>query len=343
MRLEFVEVSGFRGFRDKVRVTFGLGFTVITGRNGVGKSTIFDAVEYALTGSIAKYAVEKAAQESLSDYLWWRGNGVAESHYVKTSFITDAGESFCVTRTRETGPDKTSLEIERALCTAARPEHALNQLCKTSIIRDEWIAALSLDLSEVDRFEHVRGALGIGQEADLAARAKAVLKAAEAIHSSRVQAYEGLRTQLNVMLTQLAQQKEAVVRAGDVSAAMRLVVNAAPDARAELHAQLEAGRAALARRRSRLGAMGEAAFQGREIQSYKRQLRSPEADAQRQLAQQAFGIASREKENATRSVEEAERALEIEERGNDIAASLAILLEHGERLGLHDDACPEAD
>ena len=59
MKLDFVEVCGFRGFRDKLRVTFGSGFTVITGRNGVGKSTLFDAVEYALTGTIDKYTVEK--------------------------------------------------------------------------------------------------------------------------------------------------------------------------------------------------------------------------------------------------------------------------------------------
>ena len=33
MRINFLEISGFRGFRDKVRVEFGGGFTVITGRN----------------------------------------------------------------------------------------------------------------------------------------------------------------------------------------------------------------------------------------------------------------------------------------------------------------------
>lgn len=48
MNLDYVEVCGFRGFRDKLRVTFGSGFTVVVGRNGVGKSTLFDAVEYAL-------------------------------------------------------------------------------------------------------------------------------------------------------------------------------------------------------------------------------------------------------------------------------------------------------
>ena len=44
MKLDFVEVCGFRGFRDKLRVTFGSGFTVITGRVGSGKTTLLRAL-----------------------------------------------------------------------------------------------------------------------------------------------------------------------------------------------------------------------------------------------------------------------------------------------------------
>ncbi|WLD99914.1 AAA family ATPase [Agrobacterium leguminum] len=98
MRLDYVEVCGFRGFRDKVRIDFGGGFTVITGRNGVGKSTLCDAVEFAITGVIEKYTVEKAAKETLADYLWWRGAGVPKAYYVTASFIRDDGEPFTVTR-----------------------------------------------------------------------------------------------------------------------------------------------------------------------------------------------------------------------------------------------------
>jgi putative ribosome biogenesis GTPase RsgA len=39
MKLSFVEAEGFRGFREKVRIDFATGFTVLTGRSGVGKST----------------------------------------------------------------------------------------------------------------------------------------------------------------------------------------------------------------------------------------------------------------------------------------------------------------
>ena len=51
MRLRYVHLHGFRGYRKPVRIDFAESFTIIDGRNGVGKSTIFDAVEFALTGT----------------------------------------------------------------------------------------------------------------------------------------------------------------------------------------------------------------------------------------------------------------------------------------------------
>ncbi len=63
MRLDYLELCGFRGFRERQRVDFGPGFTVICGRNGVGKSTLCDAVEFALTGQIDKYLVSDFARQ----------------------------------------------------------------------------------------------------------------------------------------------------------------------------------------------------------------------------------------------------------------------------------------
>src|ERR1700680_2386325 len=106
MKLDFVEMSGFRGFRDKVRVDFGRGFTVICGRNGVGKSSVCDAIEFAITGEIDKYRVEKSAKETLSDYLWWRGEGIPKEYRVTLGFGDDNGTPFTVTRSREAGADR---------------------------------------------------------------------------------------------------------------------------------------------------------------------------------------------------------------------------------------------
>lgn len=341
MKLDFVEVCGFRGFRDKVRIHFGSGFTVITGRNGVGKSTLCDAVEFALTGSIDKYAVEKAAQESLSDYLWWRGQGSPNDHYVTVAFKRDNGEPFVVTRSRSAGTaDKSPAEIEAALCHSAKPDDAVRQLCKTSIVRDERIAALSLDLSETERFELVRSALGPVQGVDFGVKAKSVLKSIEAAHAARQNAYANARTQLTNALSQLSEAKEAISRAGDVSAAMQILVAATPGGPEDLIARLAAARTALTAGRARLGQMGEAIMQGREILALRRAFDAPDAVQNRQAAKTRLDTARQSMEEADRIVVKDVLALQIEERGNAIAASLAAVIEHGEKLGLHDEHCP---
>jgi chromosome segregation protein len=132
------------------------------GRNGVGKSTIFDAVEFALTGSIGKYGDAKAAGESVADYLWWRGEGPPpEEYFVEVGFCDD-GKVFTIRRTQFGDPDNANLEIisDKLYDRRLAPASALTQLCASSIIRDEHIASLSLDLKEADRYALLRDALG---------------------------------------------------------------------------------------------------------------------------------------------------------------------------------------
>jgi DNA repair exonuclease SbcCD ATPase subunit len=340
MRLDFIEICGFRGFRDLVRINFGRGFTVITGRNGVGKSTLCDAVEFAITGSIDKYAVEKAAKESLSDYLWWRGEGVPKAHYVTASFVDDSGNPFAITRTRERGSDRSPEEIQAALCQGPAPDDALRQLTRTSIIRDEWIAALSLDLTETERFDLVRSALGALEGSEAGSRAKLVVTAAEAAHAKDEAAYEAARSRLADRLAQQSETQAALSRSGDVSGALQVIAAAAPDAPTELTARLTAGRNALANGRTRLGRMGEALQLGREVAAAQAVYNAPEAVVKREAASAAHEAAQREHEAAQQVISEAAQRLSREEEMDAMAASLSLLVEHGERLGLHDDHCP---
>lgn len=177
MRLSYVTVCGFRGYRDLVRFNLGADFTVIDGRNGVGKSTIFDAVEFALTGQLLKYESAKAAGETVLDYVWWRGSGSSLSkRFVEVGFENE-GEQIVLRRTAFDAPDPRTLEIvTRALIEADRaPSAPLTQLCASSIIRDEHIARLSLDLSEADRYALVCQAIGASDADKWIDRAKTIL------------------------------------------------------------------------------------------------------------------------------------------------------------------------
>lgn len=56
-KIQQVEVEHFRGFRDKLTfdLSKGANLTVLAGPNGLGKSSFFDAIEWALTGKLFRY------------------------------------------------------------------------------------------------------------------------------------------------------------------------------------------------------------------------------------------------------------------------------------------------
>ncbi|WP_018009530.1 AAA family ATPase [Sinorhizobium medicae] len=340
MKLGYLEVCGFRGFRDKVRIDFGGGFTVITGRNGVGKSTLCDAVEFAVTGLIEKYVVEKTANESLSDYLWWRGEGTPNAYYVTASFVRDNGEPFTITRTRESGADRSPEEIHEALCSGPVPNDALRQLTRTSIIRDELIAALSLDLSQTERDDLVRSALGALEGSEATAKAREVVTLADAAHTRNVAAYENVRFWLGECLTQQSELRAALSPDGDVVAAWAVVASAVPDAPTERMVLLEAARGALADGRARNTRMTEAIEAGRKLQALQQTFNAPDALVARERVMAKLETLREAKETAYAALTAAEVLWARQEDADAMAASLAILVEHGESLGIHDEHCP---
>ncbi|MEN3229053.1 AAA family ATPase [Methylorubrum rhodesianum] len=341
MRLDYLELCGFRGFRERQRVDFGPGFTVICGRNGVGKSTLCDAVEFALTGQIDKYLVDKAAKESLDDYVWWRGEGQPEAHFVTVGFRAADGSGFAVTRSRETGADRDAARIEAMLCVpGAKPERALQQVCRTSIIRDEWIAALSLDLTETQRFELVRAALGAIEGPDYASKAREVVSSAEAVHDAAAHDYEAARTRLTAALTDLEETRDVALQAGDVAAALSIVTELTPDGGSDLGGRVAAARQALARLRLSLGEMASVADEVRAVTALRDTVVAPDFRAGRDAAAVAAAEAEAAVQEARHALEAAEARLHREQETDALAASLAILVDHGSRIGLHDDRCP---
>ena len=115
MKVSFVELCGFRGFRDKVRFDFPSGFVVFNGRNGSGKSTILDAIDFAITGTITKFSVRGARGGGLEDHIWWVGSGKPEAHYVSVGLQDANGDPFVIMHSRERGADRTPSEIAERL------------------------------------------------------------------------------------------------------------------------------------------------------------------------------------------------------------------------------------
>ena len=99
MKLASLKLSGFRGARAEVFLEFPLGFTVVVGLNGSGKSTICDAIEFALTGAIRASSDHTEKGEGLIDYIWWKGTGAPKDRFVELTLLDDDGTRHVLRRT----------------------------------------------------------------------------------------------------------------------------------------------------------------------------------------------------------------------------------------------------
>jgi chromosome segregation protein len=181
VKIERILVCGFRGCRELVDIPVAPGFTVIDGRNGAGKSTLFDAIEFALTGQITKYGNTKAGGESIEDYLWWKGDGPSPTERFVEVIFKDGEESIPLRRTPIAGPAPELIRRVEAGMINARmaPPSPLLQLCAASIIRDENIASLSLDLPDTQRYAKLRQAIGASDAEEWTNRANTLLGTAK--------------------------------------------------------------------------------------------------------------------------------------------------------------------
>jgi chromosome segregation protein len=346
MRLAFVEVEGFRGFREKTRFDLSGGFTVLSGRNGSGKSTLLDAIEFALSGTIDKFQVTSAKGGGLEEHIWWLGSGKPANYAVTVGFTDDNGHPFNVTRSRTNGCDTSAEELMRRLRrlgSAASP--SLSTLLQTTLIRDEKIAALSLDLPEQARFLAVRAAIGELVGPDYSPRTSSIFDAAKNARTRQEQRIKDGQSELSRLLGEVTDAKSIAERSGDIANALRVIETEMP----AIHPGQGTG--------ERLAA----------LRSYivDKKIGLREIDAARILAESMlpeityFASSLAENELAALLAEqqrldqekaltmdrlESARRAELAEQQHDLFAShLAALLEHGAAVGLQRGHCPLCD
>ena len=54
IRIQSISIEGFRAYRQKAEFSFGKDLTVLFGPNGFGKTSVFDAIDFAFTGEIGR-------------------------------------------------------------------------------------------------------------------------------------------------------------------------------------------------------------------------------------------------------------------------------------------------
>ncbi|MEZ4417184.1 MAG: AAA family ATPase [Gemmatimonadota bacterium] len=335
MKLTRVELSGFRGVRDRVSITVPSGFLVITGRNGAGKSSVLDAVEFSLVGHLRRQQGQSERSERIEDYLWWRGAGDPSDQYARCFFEGDDGRALVLRRDPSNSASGISPEVQDVLTeTQSAPQGALEQLLVSAMVRDEEITRLSIDLAEAERFRFVREAIGERQLGTMLTRIEAARTVLSQRNDAAKSRYDRVRTQLNQDLERLSELRAAVVSEEQLATA-----------RAELTELLGAEIEDLNAVRTRGTDWGEAAAAAMAL---VRSLTSliAERDAARAEAPTEAELVSAGKALET-SVSKLRLELEGIEpmlrRAADAGGDeqlLAILLETGEHIGRQEGRCP---
>ncbi|GHE05394.1 hypothetical protein U879_04040 [Defluviimonas sp. 20V17] len=334
MRLAYVHVCGFRGYQKPVRINFSDSFTIIDGRNGVGKSTIFDAVEFALTGTISKYLDAKSGRESVADYLWWSGEGDAlADRFVEVGFRNGDG-TVAIRRTPLDGETiDTGPLLARLIDAAFAPKLPMTQLCKSTIIRDEHIARLSLDLKEGDRFALLRDAIGAADSEEWIERARALAAATSARAKTMAGEAEKAGQSLTNAMRQIDQARAALPAESLVSqAAARLRdslrTTGSPDQLPDI------ARRHMAVIATRLDTLGPLAQRFNEIERLRAAL--PVLDESVENASAAVARARSVMEDSIAAAAKAPISTALSEQ----ARQLESLINLGSGLGLRDGHCP---
>jgi chromosome segregation protein len=344
MRLGFIEIAGFRGFKDKIRFDLPGGFVVLTGRNGVGKSTVLDAVDFVLTGTINKYEVTEAKGGGLYDHIWWVGDGIPEDHYVRVGFIDDSNEEFVITRSRERGLHTSIQSIAQKLCEGVSlPQNWPETLIQTTLIRDETIASLSLDLPEQARFAAVRAAIGGLAGPDHTKRTAALVAAANSIKKEQDARITEYHAELGRSLSALTEARSLADRQADVVEAEQIIADSFPNLAVARGDRAEMLRRGVAERKASIAQLEEAVALAERLQPEYLHLESDAGISELTAARAARDAALHTKERADEERAEAQRVEAAEQESDTFSSRFLALLDHGEAIGLQDGHCPLCD
>jgi DNA repair exonuclease SbcCD ATPase subunit len=341
MKISYVELAGFRGFKEKVRFEFPKGFAVLTGRNGVGKSTVLDAIDFVLSGTIAKYEVKEAKGGGLQSHIWWVGEGVPDREYVSVGFVDEAGAIFEVVRSRQRGLQINPEAIQAKLCVPGFPvEEWARTLMQTTLFRDETIAALSLDLPQQARFEAVRAAIGGLRGRDYTPRTSAVLAAAENATVEQEKRVLLGEQQLSRALSALTEARSIVERESDVAAAEKIVESLAPEVPLSSTNRSESLRRIIAERKGSITSLRDALAQVERLLAEKSYFESEVGHKEFEAAQDAVSETERGVHQAKAQLTESDQVLKNRRGDDTFATQMIALLDHGETVGLQSGHCP---
>ena len=343
MKISYVELAGFRGFREPTRIEFAPGFVVLTGRNGTGKSTILDAIDFVLTGTIDKFQVTNAKGGGLASHIWWMGDVKASAQYACVAFVDEFGHEFVLTRSPDR-PMSPALEVAAdMLCNVNVGQNWERTLVNTTLIRDETITKLSMDLPGQARFEAVRSAIGALTGPDRSIRTAAIVDAAKIAKAAQDDRLAKLRVELGRAISSLTEARSAADRQPDIAEAETSLKRIAPDIEASAPDATERMRRRLAERKQSIATLTTLIVRAENAASENGRLSSDGELAKLAEAQRQVADLNSKHNAAADEFKDASAVAQADREADRFAAGMVALLRHGEEIGLIEGHCPLCD
>jgi len=219
MRLHSLELAGFRGFATEQAFDLDADAVVVVGANGNGKTSLFDAVLWAISGRIPRLGTE-------DPHLVCRFSETGQARVVLRLSRTDGPSPITIKRVfdgQQTGvsvetPDGTSHGPEaegqliqliwKEAATAASPSDALATVLTRSVYLQQDLVRQFIDsVTEHERFTAVSELVGAGRVTELQGELERAKAAWTRATNSRAADLQPLRSRLSIMESRLAELK----------------------------------------------------------------------------------------------------------------------------------------
>ncbi len=227
MKLLSLELSGFRGFPITRVIDLNADAVVIVGANGHGKTSMFDAILWALSGRIPRLQNDDSRLVSM-----YSESGQAR---VAVTLRENSGRTFTITRSFDGAEGRISLEnstrmmqgpaAEGAIidllwpdaANAADPAEALAAVLTRSVyLQQDLIRQFVESATDQERFAAVSEMVGAGRVTELQASLERSKKAWSTTTNQRSEEARALRERLALLEARLATVSEDASRASAV-------------------------------------------------------------------------------------------------------------------------------
>jgi exonuclease SbcC len=225
MKLRRVRAAGFRAFAEGVEIDLDADVVILFGENGQGKTSVFDAIHWALVGRLSRLRENPAAMVSMY-------SDIGEAS-VTLELADDAGKELVVTRTSDGDEQRLRIVRNSSQYQGQKAEvEMLEELWPSALLTTDGIASLEAAItksvylqqdvlrdfieadSEQDRFNAVSELIGAGRITELQVQLERAKKAWSAVTNRKREEL----ADLSMRVSSLGDQLQAMSQGSELSA-----------------------------------------------------------------------------------------------------------------------------